>query len=301
MEGPLLVFGAGGQLGCELMTMARALELEAIGFTHKDADITSFEAVVRAVEGVRPRLVVNAAAYTAVDRAESEPDIAEAVNAGGAGNVAHAAALASVPVVHLSTDYVFDGAKCGPYLENDIVAPLGVYGRTKARGEALVQAANKDAIILRTAWVYGQYGNNFLKTILRLAASHDRLRIVADQHGCPTSTMDIAEAVLAIDNALREKKQSSHRLFHFVGSGSTTWHGFAMAIVEYQAKRTQRRPAVDPIATSDYPTAAQRPANSQLDATLFEQTFGYRARPWQARVKETIDSLLETSPQQSGA
>ena len=296
-----MVFGAGGQLGCEIMAMTRALDLEAIGVTHKDADVTSFETVARALERSRPRLVVNAAAYTAVDRAEAEPDIAEAVNAVGAKNVARAAAMVGVPMVHLSTDYVFNGTKRGPYLESDMAAPLGVYGLTKLKGETLVQAANKDAIIVRTAWVYSRYGSNFLKTILRLAATHDRLRIVADQHGCPTSTMDIAEAVLAIDNALREKKRSSHRLFHFVGSGSTTWHGFAKAIVEYQAKWTQRRPRVDPIATSDYPTAAQRPANSQLDATLFEQTFGYRARPWQERVKQAIDSLLETSQQQSGA
>jgi dTDP-4-dehydrorhamnose reductase len=202
MTSPILVFGAAGQVGSEFMALAQARHVPCVGVTRDRADIASAAAVAAMLASAKPRLVVNAAAYTAVDRAEAEPDLADAVNAVAAGNVAQAAAGAGVPVLHISTDYVFDGSKRGAYREDDLVAPLGAYGRSKARGETLVSAASPNAIILRTAWVYGQYGNNFLKTMLRLAASRDRLRVVADQYGCPTSTIDIAEAILAVDRAL---------------------------------------------------------------------------------------------------
>jgi len=291
MTGPLLLFGAAGQVGCEFMALARARNVDAHGVTRAEADITSPGAVEQVVARTRPRLIVNAAAYTAVDRAEQEPDLAAAVNVGGAENIARAAAHANVAVLHISTDYVFDGSKTGPYVEHDPVAPLGAYGRSKAAGETRVQAANPKAIILRTAWVYGAYGNNFLKTMLRLAASRDRLRVVADQHGCPTSTRDIAEAILAVDRVLADGRLA-HGIFHFAGTGTTSWHGFARAIVEYQSDWTHKRPPVDAIPTVEYPTPARRPTNSELDSTLFERTFGYRAKPWPERVRQTIDILL---------
>ena len=292
MMGPILCFGAAGQLGCEFMSLARAMKVEARGLTRADADITSFDAIQEAVLRMRPRLIVNAAAYTAVDQAEREPDIAVSVNAIGAENVARAAARLQVPVLHISTDYVFDGSKPKPYTEDDAVSPLGVYGRSKAQGESLVLAASQDAIILRTAWVFGLYGNNFLKTILQLAASKDRLRVVVDQHGCPTSTADIAEAIIAIDKALCDGCPA-HGIYHFAGSGATSWHGFAQAIVEYQAGWTGRRPSVEAIATADYPTPARRPANSELDSSLFARTFGYSAKPWPERMRQTVDLLLD--------
>jgi dTDP-4-dehydrorhamnose reductase len=289
--GPILVFGAAGQIGRELVGLAKARNIGLCAVTHDDVDIVSPDAVARIIEQTKPHLIVNAAAYTAVDRAEQERERAEAVNAGGAENVAHSAARAGLPLLHLSTDYVFDGTKCGPYAETDAAAALGVYGNTKLRGEALVRAAHRDAIIVRTSWVYGQYGNNFLKTILRLAASHHRLRIVADQHGCPTSTLDIAEAILAVDTAIHEGRPY-RGLFHFAGDGATTWHGFAEAIVDCQATWTDRRPMVEAITTAEYAAPAPRPANSRLDSELFGRTFGYRAKPWQVRTRETVEILF---------
>ncbi|HEY2211877.1 MAG TPA: dTDP-4-dehydrorhamnose reductase [Bradyrhizobium sp.] len=289
--GLILIFGAAGQVGRELAGLAKARNIGLRAVTHEDVDIVSPDAVARIVEQTRPHLIVNAAAYTAVDRAEQERERAEAVNAGGAENVALFAARAEVPLLHLSTDYVFDGTKHGSYVEADAVAPLGVYGATKLRGEVLVRAANRDAIIVRTAWVYGQYGNNFLKTVLRLATSRDRLQIVGDQHGCPTATLDIAEAILAVDRAILEGR-SYRGIFHFAGDGATTWHGFAEAIVDCQAKWTHRRPAVEAITTAEYAAPAPRPANSRLDSGLFARTFGYRAKPWQVRTREIVDILL---------
>ena len=300
MNGPILLFGAAGQVGRELTALAQARGVSLRGVTRETADITSPQAVEAAVADAKPRLIVNAAAYTAVDRAEGDDSAATAVNAAGAGNVARAAAAANVPVLHLSTDYVFDGSKTGAYVETDPLAPLGVYGRSKAGGEVQVRAAGPNAVILRTAWVYGPYGNNFLKTMLRLAASQARLRVVADQHGCPTSTADIAEAILAVNHALIAG-QAARGVFHFAGSGVTTWHGFAEAIVDYQAQRTHKRTPVDAITTADYPTPARRPANSALDSGLFARTFGFRAKPWPERMREAIDSLFDTGGAQRKA
>ncbi len=285
------MFGAGGQVGQELMALALARDAEPVGLTRAEADITSAASVHAAIAASRPRLVVNCAAYTAVDRAESEPDIAAAINTLGAGVLAEAAAAAAVPMLQLSTDYVFDGTKAGAYREDDPLAPLGVYGRTKAEGEARVRAAAPYHVILRTAWVYGPYGANFLKTMLRLAAERDRLRVVADQRGCPTATVDIAEAILAVDRSLAADPALGGT-YHFAGTGATTWHGFAEAIVAAQAVQSGRQVLVDPIATADYPTPARRPGNSALNSDLFVQTFAYRARPWPERVREVVDLLL---------
>lgn len=205
--------------------------------------------------------------------------------------IAEAAAARDIPVLHISTDYVFDGTKAGAYVEADPMCPLGVYGRSKAEGEALVRAAAARHVILRTAWVYGRFGGNFLKTMLRLAGERDRLRVVADQRGCPTATADIAAAILAVAAKLTENP-AIHGLFHFAGAGVTSWHGFAEAIVAAQAEHTGKNPPVDAIATSDYPTPARRPANSELDSTLFADTFGYRAEDWRVRTREVVADLL---------
>lgn len=295
MNNPLLIFGAGGQLGQEVLAIARARGLNAIGLTRQDADITDKAEVERVIAAHKPRMVLNAAAYTAVDRAESETETAAAVNGLGAENIACGAASINVPIISISTDYVFDGSKIGAYTESDALRPLGVYGRTKAEGEARVCAANAQHVILRTSWVFGAFGANFLKTMLRLARERDVLRIVADQHGCPTSTADIAEAIFAVDRALGRAAGGKHALFgtyHFAGSGVTTWYQFAQEIVAAQATLTQCRPSVEAITTADYPTPAKRPPNSELDSSRFEAAFGYRAQDWQSRVRETIDSLL---------
>lgn len=290
MSAPILVFGAGGQVGQEVLARARELGLEARGFLRSEVDITDRDAVSRAVEHVKPRLVLNAAAFTAVDKAESDISAAEACNVRGAGNISLATAALNIPIVHISTDYVFDGSKPSAYVETDPVSPLGVYGRTKAEGEAAVRSANPRHVILRTSWVFGQFGANFLKTILRLSGERDTLRIVADQHGCPTSTRDIAEAVFAVDRAL-DQEATVWGTYHFAGSEATTWHEFATLIVESQAPYTGRKPSVTPITTAEYPTPAKRPANSELDSSMFTATFGYKSADLVTRINETIAAI----------
>ncbi|WP_246725635.1 dTDP-4-dehydrorhamnose reductase [Beijerinckia sp. L45] len=302
MSGPLLVFGAAGQLGREVMALAAARDANAVGLARSAVDITDADAVARAIADAKPRLIVNCAAYTAVDRAETEPELAAAINATGAGVLAQAADRAGIPILHISTDYVFDGSKTGAYREDDPIAPLGIYGRTKAEGEALVRAVPRH-VILRTAWVYGEYGNNFLKTMLRLARERDQLRVVADQRGCPTATIDIAEAIFAVDALLQAPESGGQGFgtYHFAGTGATTWHGFAQAIVEAQAGHTGKSPPVAPITTADFPTPAKRPANSELDSSLFAKTFAYRAAYWPLRMRQVIETLFEEPSDQRTA
>jgi dTDP-4-dehydrorhamnose reductase len=237
----------------------------------------------------RPALVVNAAAYTKVDLAEKEPDAARLGNEIGPGVIAAACSAARTPLIHISTDYVFDGAVDGSYVETDPIAPLGVYGATKAAGEEAVRHGLAEHVILRTSWVYGVFGNNFLKTMLRLAAERDELRVVADQRGCPTSTADIADAILHIAPRLRS---DVYGLYHFAGAGSASWHEFASRIVDAQARFTGRRPKVTAIATADYPTPARRPANSVFNCGKFERTFGIAARPWTLETDAVVGELF---------
>jgi dTDP-4-dehydrorhamnose reductase len=286
----ILIFGAGGQLGQELQRSAAAKALPYRALSHAEVDIADAAAVSRVLNETRPSLVVNAAAYTRVDLAEKETEAARLGNEIGPGVIAVACATREAPLIHISTDYVFDGAKSGPYVESDPLAPLGVYGRTKAAGEAAVRKAMKRHIILRTSWVYGEFGNNFLKTMLRLARERDELRVVADQLGCPTSTRDIAEAILRIAPSL-EGDADLYGVYHFSGTGATSWHGFATRIIEAQAEVTGRRPQVVAIATADYPTPARRPANSVFDCSRFEQTFGFSARDWSEEA-DAIAKLL---------
>jgi dTDP-4-dehydrorhamnose reductase len=205
--------------------------------------------------------------------------------------LAEAAARRGVPLLHMSTDYVFDGTKVGAYVEDDPTAPLGVYGATKLAGEEAVRAALPQHVILRTAWVYGRHGRNFLKTMLRLAGERPELRVVADQRGSPTSADDIAAAILRVAAAAKE---GSVRwgTYHFAGTGETTWHGFAARIVAEQAALTGKHPEVIPIATAEYPTPARRPANSVLDSGRFAEAFGYRARPWEEETRRIVQALL---------
>ena len=289
MSGPLLVFGAGGQLGREVLARAASAGRAVYGLARSEADIADAAAVAAVVARIRPSFILNAAAYTGVDKAETEAAAARAANVAGAANVARAAAALDVPLVHVSTDYVFDGTKSEPYHEGDALAPLGVYGRTKADGEAAVREIAGRHVILRTAWVYGIYGANFLKTMLRLARTHDRLRVVADQVGCPTATRDIAAAVFAVADATAP----AWGTYHFAGTGSTSWHGFAEAIVTAAAPGLGRAPPVDAIAAADYPTPARRPANSRLDSSAFAAAFGVRAAPWRQRAEETVATLLQ--------
>jgi dTDP-4-dehydrorhamnose reductase len=194
-------------------------------------------------------------------------------------------------LIHVSTDYVFDGTKNGAYVEDDPISPLGVYGKTKAAGEHAVRQRLPKHVILRTSWTYGRFGSNFLKTVLRLAAERPELRVVADQRGCPTSTRELAEAILTVA-ARAVANETIWGTYHFAGTGATTWHGFAQRIVEAQAPITGHHPVVIPITTAEYPTSARRPPNSELSSDRYAQAFGFRAEPWPAAVQRSVHELL---------
>ena len=275
----ILVFGGNGQLGRELVRAGAANAVPLVALSHAEADIAEEAAVRAAISRKKPSLVVNAAAYTKVDAAESEIEAARLGNEVGPAVLAGASAAADVPLIHISTDYVFDGSKDRAYLEDDSIAPINAYGETKAAGERAVREIAPKHLILRTSWVYGEYGQNFLKTMLKLAATRDELRVVSDQHGCPTSTADLAAAILAIAPRL-EVSDNVWGTYHYAGSGVTTWYGFASRIVAEQASLTGRAPRVTPIPTTDFPTPARRPANSVLDCGKFIRVFGFGGRPW---------------------
>ena len=289
----ILVFGGAGQVGRALAEAAVPPDWRVIGLGHGDADITDPGAVEQAIKDHRPSFVINAAAYTAVDKAESERDICFRVNRDGAGVIARAAAAANVLLLHLSTDYVFDGGKPGPWNEDDAPGPLGVYGASKAAGEDLVRESHPHHVIVRTSWVFGAHGANFVKTMLRLAETRDELRVVADQHGKPTDAADIARALLAIAARIKSKPpQRPFGTFHFADKRATTWFGFAEAIFDAAALRGARVPQIVPIGSADYPTAARRPANSVLDCARIESVYGVIPRPWSEGLAATLDRLI---------
>lgn len=290
----LLVLGAGGQVGRELCRLAWPDGWEIAAFDRQGLDITEREAVFAGVARERPDIVVNAAAYTAVDRAESEREAAWAGNCTGPANLAAACRDAAIPLIHISTDYVFDGTKSGPYREDDPVAPLGAYGASKEAGERVVRDALAEHVILRTAWVYSAHGHNFVKTMLRLASERPALRVVADQIGSPTSAVDIAAAIGAIVGQLGTGNRR-WGTYHFVGGGAVSWHGFAEAIFALAEPWRGRPPLVEAIATADYPTPARRPANSLLDCTKIGGAFGIVPRPWREALAEVIREIYEGS------
>lgn len=296
MKTAAIVFGAKGQVGSALVAMAAKCGLNFSGLSRSEADITNETAVRSAFEKFAPALAINCAAYTAVDRAEQEPELANAINAEGAEIVAATSASLNVPLVHLSTDYVFGGDKRDAYIESDTPAPINVYGHSKLQGEKRIQAACKNHVILRTSWIYGPYGNNFLRTILRLAEERSELRIVNDQHGCPTSTADIAEAIISVAEKLLMHPDVAGT-YHFAGIGRTNWCEFATEIVKRQSAFTGRSPKVIPISTSEYPAAARRPMNSELSSEHFSAAFGYSAKAWKARVTEIVDALFSPGKQ----
>jgi dTDP-4-dehydrorhamnose reductase len=261
---------------------------------HCASDITKAAAVASVIARQRPDLVINLAAYTAVDRAESDPEAAWAVNCAGAAHIAAACGESTAPLIHLSTDYVFDGCKSEPYREGDAVNPLGVYGRSKEAGERAVRAAVARHIILRTAWVYSAHGSNFVKTMLRLGAERPVLRVVADQQGCPTAAADIASALIVIAREI-ERGSTSWGTFHFAGAGSTSWHGFAEEIFDLTARLAAwppgSRPRVEAITTDQYPTPARRPMNTALDCRKIE-AFGISTRPWRSSLAAVVRELV---------
>jgi dTDP-4-dehydrorhamnose reductase len=286
----VLVFGAGGQVGRELTGRPPPAGLIVQGLAHADADIADRVAVETAMRRHRPDVIINAAAYTAVDKAETERDRAFAVNETGPRNLALAARDSGAVLVHFSTDYVFDGYKTIPYLEDDPVAPASVYGQSKEAGERAVRETIPRHLILRTAWVYAAHGANFLKTMLRVGREREVVRVVADQHGTPTSAADLADGILSMLPHLQENR--AFGTFHLTNAGRTTWHGFAEAIFAAAARHRSPVPRLEAIGTEDYPTPARRPAMSVLDCRKIADLYGIRLRPWQEAVAATIDAVL---------
>ena len=289
----ILLTGKNGQVGWELQRALLPLgRVDAFG--HRELDLADAGVVRRKLDEVRPDIIVNAAAYTAVDKAESETDLAQAVNAAAPALLAQEAAQRGALLIHYSTDYVYDGAKAVPYVETDPTAPLGAYGRSKLAGEAGVRASGCHHLIFRTSWVYAARGANFLRTILRLAAEREELRIVADQIGAPTWARLIAEATAhALRQAMQERRGGNFEsgVFHLAAAGETSWHGFASAIVA--GRSGLRVKTVTPIATADYPTPAKRPANSRLDTGAFRARFGLALPDW----RDCLRLCLEEIPQ----
>jgi dTDP-4-dehydrorhamnose reductase len=289
----IVVIGRHGQVSRSLWEALNAAGHDVVQIARPGADLSNPAAVRAAILAARPEIVINSAAYTAVDKAEDEPAIAEAINVAGAEAVALAAAKANAPVIHFSTDYVFDGHKASPYVETDATGPLGVYGRTKLEGERRITLANPRHVIVRTAWVCSPYGSNFVKTMLRLAGERSELRVVDDQFGSPTFAADLAEVVChLIPQIMEGAGPTRFGIFHAANSGETTWRRFAEAIMDGAARRGAPYVPVHPITTQDYPTKARRPAHSVLSTEKLAAVYGIRLRPWQAALAACLDQLI---------
>jgi dTDP-4-dehydrorhamnose reductase len=296
----LLVTGANGQLG-----QCLADELKAQGIAHtllsrQDADINDTVVLEKIVADKGVTAIINAAAYTAVDKAESEPELAKRINEDGPAALAKLCSRFDIPLLHVSTDYVFDGNSQIPYVETDQTNPSGVYGHTKLNGEIAVQRHCPKHIILRTAWVFSEYGNNFLKTMLCLAKERDTLGVVADQIGCPTYAGDIAKVLISIAKKLRAAEQnkngtqSHYGVYHYAGNEAVSWHGFAAAILEeaHRMGMLARMPILNAIAADAYPTAVKRPAYSVLNMTKITDEFGVGASEWRLVQKDVLARYL---------
>ncbi|MBU6267532.1 MAG: dTDP-4-dehydrorhamnose reductase [Sphingomonadales bacterium] len=291
----IVVTGGPGQLVLSMQERAAAHghTVIAVGPPALDLARPDNAAILAALAAAKPDAIVNAAAHTAVDKAESEADLAFAINADGAGAVARAARALGVPIVHISTDYVFAGDKREPYLESDPTGPTGVYGASKLAGEQAVLASGADAAILRTAWVYSPFGANFAKTMLRVATARDELGVVADQHGCPTSALDLADAAMAVAANLKAAADPALRgLFHATGSGEGSWADFAAAIFAASAAAGGPVATVRRITTAEYPTPAQRPANSRLDCGKLAAAHGIRLPDWRDSCRTVVTRLV---------
>lgn len=291
--GPVLVTGAGGQVGFELLRRAGEFNIETVGHDRTRLDITAPDAVRAVFDRVRPAVVVNAAAYTAVDRAESEPDAARAVNVDGVRVLAEACRERGLPLLHLSTDYVFDGRGQRPYREDDATAPAGVYGATKLAGERALAETLEAHLILRTAWVFGAHGNNFVKTMLRLGRERESLSVVDDQHGTPTPAAAIARALLEICRRYLIEDFLPPGTYHYGARPATTWFAFAREIfARARSRGFAQTPELRPIPTTEYPTPAARPGYSVLDCAKIAEVYGIAAADWRAELDRVLEEVL---------
>ncbi len=290
----ILVIGSKGQLGHELLIQGNNSGYEILPVDLPDLDITDKTQVKNWLEKFQPSFVVNAAAYTNVDKAETEQNLAFAVNRDGPANLAEICALFEVPLIHMSTDFVFDGKKSSPYIESDPISPLSIYGISKQEGENEVRSRLKNHIILRTAWLYGVHGQNFVKTMLRLGKEKEVINVVADQFGSPTSAADLAEAILNIISKIKRSSDIKWGAYHYCGLGITTWHKFAEEILNLASRYISiKTKNVKPISTAEYPTEAIRPPFSALDCSLIKKNFGISLKPWQDSLKTVIRQLCQ--------
>ncbi len=295
MTGKILITGGSGQLGNALQALATAQEVSFQAVSRPDFDFERPESIDACFHAASPALVINAAAYTAVDAAESNVAAATSGNHTGPLQLARLCAEAGIPMIHVSTDYVFDGAKGAPYVEDDTTAPTGVYGATKRDGEQAILESGANAIILRTAWVYAAHGKNFARTMLGAARRVSTLRVVADQRGTPTAAPDLAAAILSISLKIRQDgwQDGFRGIYHATGTGETTWHGFATRIFEVAASAGLPPPVVTPITTADWPTPAKRPADSRLDCGKLARVFGCQLPDWRDSVAPIVLRLIE--------
>ena len=287
----VLVTGLNGQVARALRDARGANELELAFLGRPRLDLDRPQTIAPTVAQFAPDIVLSVAAYTAVDAAEADRDAAFRANAESPGELAAAARRVGAPVLHLSTDYVFDGSKPGPYVETDPTGPATVYGASKLAGEEAVRAEQPDSLILRTAWVHAPWGSNFVRTMLRLAETRDAVSVVADQHGAPTYAPDIAKALLTLA-AAAFRREGPFGVFHMSGAGDTTWADFAQAVFEGSAERGGPTAQVRPIPTAEYPTPAPRPLNSRLDCSTLARAWGVRLPDWRDGLARGLDRLV---------
>ncbi len=291
----VLVTGAKGQVGSELIQQGDQLGLQMLAAGRAELDITQQNAVNSFIQAEQPDILINAAAYTAVDQAESEPELAYAINRDGAAYLAQACADNNIPLLHLSTDYLFDGSKEGPYSETDSPNPQGLYGKSKLEGDRAIESILKQHLILRVSWVFGANGNNFVKTMLRLGKERGVLRVVADQHGGPTWAGAIATTLLKLVKRWGEGEAISWGSYHYSGQPATTWHVFAETIFEQAEKlgMIDKRPRVEPITTAEYPTTAQRPLNTVFDCHKIARELGIPQPDWRSGLNNVLQNWKE--------
>jgi dTDP-4-dehydrorhamnose reductase len=292
MTKPMLVTGARGQVGCELAEICEERGWPVVALDHSGLDIANPAAVARSFKKHKPWLVVNAAAYTAVDRAESQPELATKVNRDGPANLARACEDLGIPLFHLSTDYVFNGEKTEPYVEEDETGPVGVYGQSKLEGEIALRNACQKHLILRVAWVFGRHGHNFVRTMVRVAQARDHIRVVNDQRGGPTPAYEIAMTLMDLAERHREGQELPWGTYHYCGQPTTTWAEFASEIFKagMAANLLKKAPTLEPVPTSEYPTAARRPMNSVLDCSRFQAAFGIEQPDWRGSLWAVLEN-----------
>ena len=289
----VLITGAQGQVGKELTQIANEKGFDVVAASRADLDITQAQSVENYITQCQPDIVINAAAFTAVDKAESEQDLAFAINRDGAKNIAGACKKQNIPLLHISTDYVFDGTKSESYSEDDTVSPLGVYGESKWQGEEAIRQGLSNYIILRVAWVFGAQGNNFVKTMLRLGHDRDELNVVADQFGGPSPAKNIAQTLIDLVEQYQKNNNLAWGTYHYCGNQKTTWYDFAKEIFKqaFELKLLNKEVKVNPITTAEYPTAAKRPENSMLNCSKLRSTFGIEMPEWKKALKQVLMEL----------